>query len=350
MKPFAKRLLALASAAAITLTTIPAVRGTNEDLVPAVSADQVSDSKVRTMEELVPAIIRSATAAAPLTRQNLSTLVMDSYKSLTGLTDEDLGDPVRVFTDSDDTDVLNAHHLDLVPGLTAGIFAPDGTVTREDFWAVAVNLLESVGYPYANDITMDLSVYEDGNDIISYAKQPAQVLLCIGAITAEEGSALYPADTITIGEAEEILGRVADFYAAWEADPVEPQRYLGEEVAEFALNYVGCRYVRGGQGPNKFDCSGFVYYVYKNFGYSLKPGARNQWDLLGERVSRSDLLPGDLVFFSNNGRASGIFHVGIYIGNGQFVHAANSRKGVIVTDMDDDWYSRRYLGAKRAID
>ena len=61
-------------------------------------------------------------------------------------------------------------------------------------------------------------------------------------------------------------------------------------------------------------------------------------------------MPGDLVFFSNNGRSSGIFHIGIYIGDGEFVHAANSRKGVIVSDMDEAWYARRYLGAKRAID
>ena len=338
MKPFAKRLLALVSAAAITLT-----------IIPAVMADEWITPGVRTVEEVVPAMIRTATVSAPLTRQYLSGMVMDSYKSLTGLTDEDLGEPVRVFTDSDDTDVLNAHHLGLVPGVTAGIFAPDGSVTREDLWIAAVSLLESVGYSYTDNISMDLSVYADGSAVSSYASQSAQVLLCVGAICAEEGSYLSPAETVTIGEAEELLAQVADFFTAWEADPVVPNCCLREEVVDFALNYVGCRYVRGGQGPNKFDCSGFVYYVYKNFGYSLKPGARNQWDLLGGRISKSDLLPGDLVFFSRNGKASGIFHVGIYIGDGQFVHAANSRKGLIVTDMDHDWYARRYLGAKRAI-
>ena len=337
MKSFAKRLLALVSAAAIAFTVIPAV-----------CAEQWSAPGAKAVEEIVPTMLRSA-AAAPMTRQNLSVLVMDSYQALTGLTDVELGEPVPVFTDCDNTDALNAHHLDLVPGVTAGIFAPDGTVSREDFWIIAAKLLESVGYPYADDITMDLSSYADSDEITASARQPLQVLLCIGAVTAEEGEALLPADAITMGEAEEILGRVADFFTAWEADPVVPHCCLREEVVEFALNYVGCRYVRGGQGPNKFDCSGFVYYVYKNFGYSLKPGARNQWDLLGGRISKSDLLPGDLVFFSRNGKASGIFHVGIYIGDGQFVHAANSRKGLIVTDMDHDWYARRYLGAKRAI-
>ena len=339
MKPFAKRLLAAASAAAIALTTIPAVCG----------ADLFSEPEAAVTEEIGPAMLRTVTAAAPLSRQNLSTLVMNSYKTLTGLTNEELGAPDRVFTDCDSTDVLHAHHLELVPGVTAGIFAPDGNVSRQDLWVTAAKLLETAGYPYIDDITMDLSIYADGNEVSGYADQSLQALLCIGAVTAEKGDALDPCGTVTIGEAEELLGRIVEFYTAWQEDPVEPQRYLGEEVAEFALNYVGCRYVRGGHGPNKFDCSGFVYYVYKNFGYDLKPGARNQWSLLDGTIKKADLLPGDLVFFSRNGRSGGIFHVGIYIGNDQFVHAANSRKGLIVTDMDDNWYARRYLGAKRAI-
>ena len=341
MKPFAKRLLAAASAAAIALTTIPAVCGANDTAFPAEAAASV--------EEMMPAMARSITAAAPLSRQNLSVLVMDSYKTLTGLTDEALEEPVPVFTDCDDRNVLNAHHLDLVPGVTAGIFAPNGNVSREDLWVVAAKLLETAGYPYIDDITMDLSIYADCNALSDAADQSLQALLCIGAVTAEKGEALDPSGTVTFGETEELLNRIVEFFTAWQEDPVEPQRYLGEEVAEFALNYVGCRYVRGGHGPNKFDCSGFVYYVYKNFGYDLKPGARNQWSLLDGTIKKADLLPGDLVFFSNNGRSSGIFHVGIYIGNDQFVHAANSRKGLIVTDMDDNWYARRYLGAKRAI-
>lgn len=332
MKSFAKRLLAAASAAAIALTTIPAVCG----------ADLFSEPEVAVAEEIGPTMLRSVTAASPLSRQNLSTLVMNGYETLTGLNDQ-------VFTDCDSTDELQAHHLELALGVTVGIFAPDGSVSRQALWVAATKLLETAGYPYINDITMDLSIYADSSLVSGYADQSLQALLCIGAVTAEEGEALDPCGTVTIGEAEELLGRIVEFFTAWQEDPVKPQRYLGEEVAEFALNYVGCRYVRGGHGPNKFDCSGFVYYVHKNFGYDLKPGARNQWSLLDGTIKKADLLPGDLVFFSNNGHSSGIFHVGIYIGDGEFVHAANSRKGLIVTDMDDNWYSRRYLGAKRAI-
>ena len=220
MKPFAKRLLAAASAAAIALTTIPAVCGANDTAFPAEAAASV--------EEMMPAMARSITAAAPLSRQNLSVLVMDSYKTLTGLTDEALEEPVPVFTDCDDRNVLNAHHLDLVPGVTAGIFAPNGNVSREDLWVVAAKLLETAGYPYIDDITMDLSIYADCNALSDAADRSLQALLCIGAVTAEKGEALDPSGTVTFGETEELQNRIVEFFTAWQEDPVEPQRYLGE--------------------------------------------------------------------------------------------------------------------------
>lgn len=323
MKPFAKRLLALASAAAITLTAIPVVHADNASTASVATAVPESDSM----------------DAAPLTRENLCSQIMDSYRELTGLTNDDLGETIRVFTDTDSTDILYACQMDLIQGKTPGIFAPCGIVSRQEFWDTAVNLLDMLGYPCSDEISTALNVDENIDD----TARSVQVLLNIEAIT---DPTLDPDGIISISEAEQTLEQIAAAYTSW----LTPQRYLGEDVAEYALNYVGCRYVRGGQGPTKFDCSGFVYYVYKHFGYKLNPGARNQWSLLDGTIQRSDLLPGDLVFFSNNGRASGIFHVGIYIGNDQFVHAANSRKGLIVTDMDDDWYSRRYLGAKRVIE
>ena len=349
MKPFAKRMLALASAAAITLTTLPAVCGTELDATPAEIAESWTSMEAQSVDTLVPAgaRARTASAAAPLTREGLSGMAMNAYKSVTGLTDEDLGEPIELFLDTADPDVLNACQLGLVITNTNGYFAPEDVVTRQDFFTTATRLLDAIGYPYCNDIFVDLRDYDDADALVAYAVQPAQVMLYTGAIEAE--SALEPNRPVTAEEAVMILDGIMSFYADWELDPVEPNRYLGEEVAEFALNYVGCRYVRGGKGPNKFDCSGFVYYVYKNFGYSLKPGARNQWSILDGTIKKADLLPGDLLFFSNNGRSGGIFHVGIYIGDGQFVHAANSRKGVIVTDIDHAWYANRYLGAKRAI-
>lgn len=344
MKPLAKRLLALASAAAITLTTIPAVCST--EISPETEAQSWSRLQPAAPAEQLPAAARALPAEAPLTRLGAAQLVMEGYRTITGTTEEELGESELMFLDTEDADVLTAYELDLISGSSAGRYDPMEPISRQDFFTSCAALLEQVGYPYIGDIDVDLEAYADGSEVLAYASQPVQALLCLEIIEANEEDLLEPAREITLDEAMETLDRLVSFYTEWELDPVEPQHYLGEDIAEYALNYVGCRYVSGGRGPNKFDCSGFVYYVYKHFGYNLKPGATTQWRNLDESVKKDDLLPGDLLFFSRRGR---IFHVGIYIGDGQFVHAANSRKGVIVTDIDDPWYANRYCGAKRVI-
>ena len=350
MKPFAKRFLAVTSAAAITFTTIPAVHAApwkqQEDPAPIAAIMTADWSDLENTG--IARKARSAAANAPVTRLDLSGMVMSSYRTVTGLSNADLGEPKQVFLDTQDLDVRYASELGLIASLGAGFFAPDQTVTRQEFFTAAVNLLDAMGYPHSGDITMDLEVFEDADQIREEARQAIQVLMCIGII-GQEGT-LDPNGQITAEEGLALLNSVVDYYEQWQADPVHPQRHPGEDVAAFALNYVGCRYVSGCRGPNKFDCSGLVYYVYKNFGYTLNPSSQNQWSILGGTVKRGDLLPGDVLFFSRNGRSSGIFHVGIYIGDGQFVHAANSRKGVIVSGLDEEWYANRYLGAKRVID
>lgn len=304
---------------------------------------------------LIPASVKEQSMSGPITRADLCRIAMRSYKLLTRQTDEDLGQPEDVFTDTDDLDVLNAYAMGIVGGRGNGIFDPDSPITRQDFFTVCTNFLRALDYWYVDDITHDLSRFPDSGSLAGYAQHPAQVMVSIGAVQGDDTGALNPTAQIASQEAAVIFNRIIDFYADWEANPVEPEKpepepYLGEIIAEYALQFEGCRYVSGGHGPKKFDCSGLVYYVYQQFGYDLKPGARNQWSLLDEKISKDELLPGDLLFFSRGGKTSRIFHVGIYIGDGLFIHAANSRKGVIITHIDEPWYANRYHGAKRVIE
>lgn len=304
---------------------------------------------------LIPASVKEQSMSGPITRADLCRIAMRSYKLLTRQTDEDLGQPEDVFTDTDDLDVLNAYALSIVGGRGNGIFDPDSPITRQDFFTVCTNFLRALDYWYVDDITHDLSRFPDSGSLAGYAQHPAQVMVSIGAVQGDDTGALNPTAQIASQEAAVIFNRIIDFYADWETNPVEPEKpepepYLGEIIAEYALQFEGCRYVSGGHGPKKFDCSGLVYYVYQQFGYDLKPGARNQWSLLDEKISKDELLPGDLLFFSRGGKTSRIFHVGIYIGDGLFIHAANSRKGVIITHIDEPWYANRYHGAKRVIE
>ena len=120
----------------------------------------------------------------------------------------------------------------------------------------------------------------------------------------------------------------------------------GQKMAEFALKYVGYPYVYGGSSPKGFDCSGFVKYVCNQFGYSVNRTASGQMDN-GTSVSRNQLQPGDLVFFRKSGSSSRASHVGIYVGGGKFVHASTSKVGVIVSGMNEAYYTSGFVGARR---
>ncbi|MCQ2419207.1 MAG: C40 family peptidase [Clostridia bacterium] len=120
---------------------------------------------------------------------------------------------------------------------------------------------------------------------------------------------------------------------------------LGQQIANYAQGYLGYPYVWGGNGPNSFDCSGFVKYVYAQYGITINRTATAQMSN-GYSVSRDNLKPGDLVFFYGDG---GIGHVGMYIGNNKFIHASNPTNGVIITDLSVSWYANRYAGARRIV-
>ena len=120
----------------------------------------------------------------------------------------------------------------------------------------------------------------------------------------------------------------------------------GQQIANTACQYVGYPYVYGGSDPSGFDCSGFVQYIYGLYGYSILRTAEQQ-ATEGYAVSRDQLQPGDIICFSYGSGYIG--HVGIYIGNGQFVHACNSNTGVIITDLNSSSYSDRVAACRRIV-
>ena len=119
----------------------------------------------------------------------------------------------------------------------------------------------------------------------------------------------------------------------------------GNKIVATAKLYLGVPYKWGGTDPSGFDCSGFVYYVLRCNGINV---SRTQTPMYAEGtpVSKSDLQPGDLVFFQNTYKA-GLSHVGIYVGGGQFIHAPSSGKVVSYADLNSDYYVAHYYGAAR---
>ena len=116
---------------------------------------------------------------------------------------------------------------------------------------------------------------------------------------------------------------------------------IGDQIVAYAKQFLGTPYVYGGNGPNSFDCSGFTKYVYSHFGVTLNRTATDQL-ANGTAVSKSELQPGDLVFFRAN-TTKPVSHVGIYIGNGQFIHASTNTYSVQIDTLSSGYYSRVYV-------
>lgn len=123
-----------------------------------------------------------------------------------------------------------------------------------------------------------------------------------------------------------------------------------ESLVAYAKSFLGVRYVYGGASPKGFDCSGFVQYVFNHFGYKLPRTATAQAaSSLCVAVTKAELLPGDLVFFKLPGYAKAIGHVGIYIGDGKFIHASSPGDVVKITALSSSYYTKNYVTARRIL-
>lgn len=124
---------------------------------------------------------------------------------------------------------------------------------------------------------------------------------------------------------------------------------LRADIVAYAQTFLGCKYRYGTMNGTTFDCSGFTSYVYKKFGYSLGRSAASQVSD-GTKVDKADLLPGDIVLFRdasiNRGAAS---HVGLYVGDGKFIHASSAGGCVKYSNLSDNYYARHYIGARRIV-
>ena len=166
----------------------------------------------------------------------------------------------------------------------------------------------------------------------------------------------------TYGESVEILGVDGEWYMVsaggktgyirgdyvsfTEPDPSQAPAAgsIGEQIVAFAEQFLGTPYVWAGSSPSGFDCSGFVSYVFKNFGYTVNRTAASMYTN-GVAVDKSELQIGDAVFFASSSESIG--HVGIYIGDGEFIHSSSGCGYVTISGLDESYYSRMYVGARR---
>ena len=146
-------------------------------------------------------------------------------------------------------------------------------------------------------------------------------------------------------------GMIEEYYLVGPKDyaalsfPSGDNDYLRNEIVRTAKQYIGVSYRWGGESPKTgFDCSGLTMVVYRLNGFNLPRSSRQQWKT-GRPVKRSHLARGDLVFFATSG-GSRVSHVGIYTGNGKFLHAPRRGRKIQVSSLSNTYYKSRYLGAR----
>ena len=121
------------------------------------------------------------------------------------------------------------------------------------------------------------------------------------------------------------------------------------KVISLAKSLLGKPYVWGAQGPSSFDCSGFTYYVFKNAANVSLPRVSSDQSEYGTYVSKSNLKAGDLIFFDTSGENDGnVSHVGIYLGNNEFIHSSSSKGQVVISQMST-YYTNAYVNARRVL-
>ena len=122
---------------------------------------------------------------------------------------------------------------------------------------------------------------------------------------------------------------------------------LAQQIVEYSKTLQGVRYKYGGYSTSGMDCSGFVKYVYAHFGIDV-PRSSASYANFGQRVSRENLRPSDILLFDTDGGNWDVSHVGIYIGNNMFIHASTTKGKVVITSLSE--YPAPYYGARRVID
>ncbi|MEG6523274.1 C40 family peptidase [Desulfotomaculum sp. 1211_IL3151] len=155
-------------------------------------------------------------------------------------------------------------------------------------------------------------------------------------------------DSLQIGQVLDVPDQSANQAVRPRTEDPETSRGVVDRavaVLDYAKQYVGVKYRSGGESPAGFDCSGYVRYVFKNFGFDLVHTAAGQYHA-GVAIKKAELRPGDLVFFNTGG--AGINHSGIYMGNSQFIHSSSSR-GIRIDSLSDSYWSPKYRGANRIL-
>lgn len=331
--------------------------------VPASANFQaISDWAVVDVQEaqylnLLPQSLNDADLTSDITRAEMCQIAILAYENIVG--EEIEPQDTNYFSDTDDPIICAAYELGIVSGYAGeyeGMFRPDQPLTRQEFSVILSNLNRSLGFA-PNDPGTSLSQFYDAYQLASWALDATKQMVLLGVVRGSTGNGklwLAPEDTTTREEAIAMFMRcykcLDEYYTMVVNNAAAAQvSELVGQLLNYAQSFLGTRYIYGGASPNGFDCSGFTQYCYRLIGVSINRTAQQQYSN-GVAVDKDALQPGDLVFFYGTyASVDQITHVGIYLGDGNFIHAANSNSGVIVSSLTSGYYSSHYYGARHIL-
>ncbi len=333
--------------------------------LPMAGALSILDYELDEMDtqyDLIPDDLKGLDMTQPITRGEMCSIMLVAYENERLVGKQHTANQTGYFTDTDDPKICAAFELGIVNGYADGTFRPDAYLTRAQFCKILYNFSQLLNTEFTKPADNELDRFSDAQNISELYLEPVKTLVHLGVLQGTSSGELQLSSTASRKEAlvlffryfkrecEAYADQIGSLEGSVDVIDQSTQQTTDEmtQLVSYAMEFLGTRYVYGGTTPNGFDCSGFAKYVYAQFGYTLNRVASDQYNN-GVYVPSDSLMPGDLVFFSNNGAQSGIYHVGIYIGNHQFIHAANSQRGVVISYLNEGYYAHYYFGARRIL-
>lgn len=328
--------------------------GSMEDAIYAQGYSGISSWAILEVSEMqdlgmIPSCLDGCNMSNVITRAQMCAIALTAYEKLSATKYTVSGG--GYFTDTEDAAVNAAYELGLVKGNGDGTFRPDSSLNREEFFQIMANFMQVFQYSRKDATSINLSYYADGGQVSDWARPATRLMIYVGAVRGD-GKNLNPRNETSIQEAIAVFLRCYKYTVSWrelypDGEEIAPETSLRDDIVAYARSYEGSAYSYGGVGPTAFDCSGFVLYIYKHFGYSFSRGAQEQYKD-GRHLSMSQLQPGDLVFFSgysdiDYSNYRNITHVGLYLGDGYFIHASNPTRGVVIDNLWSGYYYTHFF-------